>query len=237
MKQIKGDLLWGAMLTGWLILLIQPTLRDGFIGFTGSHPYMGGFIKFAILATMGDLLGGRILNGEWRIPQGFAWKAAVWGVMGMMITLIFTVFMAGTAGAQTAGKLPLAGIGWAQALFASVLMNMTFGPMLYIYHKFGDLIVDLMYERADGRWTGTSAVKELTGRIDWQTMVGFSWLKTCTLVWMPCHTIVFLLPEQYRVLASAFLSILLGILVALSKKGHIRPEVSQGTVQKQTDAF
>ena len=62
-------------------------------------------------------------------------------------------------------------------------------------------------------------VKYMVERIDWYTIVSFSWLKTCLLVWVPLHTLVFLMPVQYRVLASAFLSILLGILIAISKKG------------------
>ncbi len=56
----------------------------------------------------------------------------------------------------------------------------------------------------------------MVDRVDWHSMVGFSWLKTCIFVWMPAHSLVFLIPTQYQVLVSAFLSILLGILVALS---------------------
>jgi len=43
-------------------------------------------------------------------------------------------------------------------------------------------------------------------------------LKTCIFVWIQCHTLVFLLPAEYRVLASTFLAILLGILIACTKK-------------------
>ena len=89
---------------------------------------------------------------------------------------------------------------------------------MYIYHKFGDLFIDLKYEKKGSSVT----VKDLVDRVDWYTTVSFSWLKTCIFIWIPCHTIVFLLPAQYRVLASAFLSILLGILVAVSKKGSMK---------------
>lgn len=50
------------------------------------------------------------------------------------------------------------------------------------------------------------------------TVVRFSWIKTCLLVWIPCHTVVFLMPESFRVLASAFLSILLGVIIAVARK-------------------
>ena len=214
MKNRKGDLLWAAVLLIWILILAIPTTRKVFIETTDAHPYMGGFFKFCILATMGDLLGGRILNGSWIIPKGFVLKAIVWGILGMMITLVFTVFTGGAAVAQTSGKLPFAGSKLAQAFFGSTIMNLTFGPMMYIYHKFGDLFIDLKYEKQGGKVT----VKDLVDRVDWYTIVSFSWLKTCIFIWIPCHTVVFLLPVQYRVLASAFLSILLGILVAVSKK-------------------
>ncbi len=214
MKNRKGDFLWAAVLLLWILILAIPTTRTVFMETTDAHPYMGGFFKFCILATMGDLLGGRILNGNWIIPKGFVLKAIVWGILGMMITLVFTVFTGGAAVAQTSGKLPFAGSKLAQAFFGSAIMNLTFGPMMYIYHKFGDLFIDLKYEKKGGKVT----VKDLVDRVDWYTIVSFSWLKTCIFIWIPCHTVVFLLPMQYRVLASAFLSILLGILVAVSKK-------------------
>lgn len=213
-QQLKGDLLWLGLLGIWLIVLIHPSSRAVFMTVTEAHPYMGGFFKFAVLATMGDQLGTRILTGGWKKPKGFLWKAIVWGVLGMMITLVFTVFTGGAAAAQTVGKLPFEGNQLALAFFGSAIMNLTFGPMMYVYHRFGDLYVDHVID------TGKFKVKavDLANKIDWQTMVTFSWLTTCIWVWIPCHTAVFLLPPEYRVLASAFLSILLGILIAMSKK-------------------
>jgi hypothetical protein len=214
MKNKKGDFLWGFVLLVWVLILVIPSTRETFIEITEAHPYLGGFFKFCILATMGDLLGIRILKGQWIIPQEVIFKAVVWGILGMMITLVFTVFTGGALVAQRAGRLPFEGSILAQAFFGSTIMNLTFGPMMYIYHKFGDLFIDLKYEKKGGSIT----VKEMVERIDWYTIVSFSWLKTCIFIWIPCHTIVFLLPAEYRVLASAFLSILLGILVAVSKK-------------------
>ena len=218
MNNKKGDLLWGMALLIWILILLIPSTRIVFINVTDAHPYLGGFLKFSILATMGDLLGARILKGKWIIPRGVIYKAIVWGSLGMAITLIYTIFSAGVAAAQAAGRLPFTGSKLGQAFFASVTMNLTFGPMLYIYHKFGDLYID---ERIESK-TRKVTVKALVDKVDWYTMVSFSWLKTCTLIWIPCHTMVFLLPPQYRVLSSAFLSILLGIIVALSKKGAVK---------------
>lgn len=218
-SNVTGTILWGALLLVWVLVLSIPVSRTAFISFTEVHPYVGGFVKFAILATMGDVLGARILNGKWQMPQGFIYKAIVWGVLGMVITLVFTVFMAGAAGAQANGRLPFADSTFAHAFFGSMIMNLTFGPMMYVYHKFADLFIDMKIEQKLGKLKGAITLKAMVERIDWYGLVSFSWLTTCLFIWIPLHTAVFLLPAEYRVLASAFLSILLGALIAFSKKG------------------
>ncbi len=218
MKNLKGDIIWGSIILVWVLILVIPTSREMFVQVTEAHPYIGGFVKFAILASMGDLLGGRILNGKWVFANGFIYKAIVWGIIGMMITLVFSIYSNGVVGAQASGALPLEGNKIATAIFISTIMNTTFGPMMYIYHKFLDLLVDMTLEKRSGQLKGGITVKAMVERVDWYGIVSFSWLKTCTIIWIPCHSLVFLLPAEYRVLASAFLSILLGIIVAFSKK-------------------
>lgn len=60
---------------------IRQRVELFFLKVTEAHPYMGGFVKFAILASMGDALGGRILKGYWKLEKGFIWKAVVWGIL------------------------------------------------------------------------------------------------------------------------------------------------------------
>lgn len=213
----KGDFIWAFILLLWILILAVPASRIVFISVTGAYPYTGGFVKFAILATMGDLLGTRILKGKWIIPEGIVYKVIVWGLIGMMITLLFTLFMGGAAAAQAAGRLPFRGSTFAQAFFGSAVMNLTFGPMMMVFHRFTDVYLETRFEKNSGR----ISMNELIDRIDWHSMVKFSWIKTCPLFWIPAHTIVFLLPEQYRVITSAFLSIALGVMMAISKKSKV----------------
>ncbi|MBF4692857.1 hypothetical protein [Fusibacter ferrireducens] len=216
-SQILGDFIWAMCLLCWILILVVPSARSFFIKVTEAHPYMGGFFKFTILASMGDLLGFRILNNRWKIPQNVLQKAFVWGIIGMMVTLIFSVYMGGVSFAQSIGRLPFAGHVVAQAFLGSFIMNVTFGPMMYVYHIFGDKLMASLFSKASERPT----LKEMVDTTDWYTLVSFSWLKTCLFVWVPCHTIVFLMPSEYRVLASAFLSILLGLIIAYSKKNAV----------------
>lgn len=209
----RGDFLWGFVLLIWIMILVIPISRTIFMNFTEIHPYIAGFVKFAILATMGDLLGKRVINKNWVIPEGFLVKAIIWGVIGMMITLVFTVYMGGVAAAQSAGRLPWEGSVVAQALFGSIIMNVTFGPMMMAFHRFTDMFIDLKCQRNRGH----VSLSELVDQNDWHSLVEFAWVKTCIFFWIPLHTLVFLLPGEYRVLVSAFLSIALGLLLAASK--------------------
>jgi hypothetical protein len=210
----KGDFLWGLALLVWVVILVVPASRVVFISVTDAHPYAGGFVKFAILASMGDMLGIRVLKGEWIKPEGLVYKALIWGVIGLMVTLVFTVFMGGAAAAQASGKLPFKGSVLAQAFYGSAIMNATFGPMMMAFHRFTDMYIDA---KADSKG-GNVTLKELIAKNDWNSLVEFSWLKTCPFFWIPAHTIVFLLPGEYRVIVSAFLSIALGLLLSFAKK-------------------
>ncbi|AET69827.1 hypothetical protein Desor_4407 [Desulfosporosinus orientis DSM 765] len=210
----KGDLLWGFALLIWILLLVIPVTRSATITASDAHPYIAGFIKFAILATMGDLLGIRIRHNKWIVPKGIIYRAVVWGIIGLMVTLVFTVYMGGVGAAQASGRLPFEGSVLAQAFFGSAIMNVTFGPMMMVFHRFTDMFIDTKYEKNEGPVT----LRELIGKIDWNSLVEFTWLKCCPFFWIPAHTIVFLLPAEYRVLVSAFLSIALGILLAIANK-------------------
>ncbi|TQW81343.1 hypothetical protein D1N68_20795, partial [Clostridioides difficile] len=39
-----------------------------------------------LVATMGDLLGARILYKDWKIPVGVFYRAIVWGIIGVVTT-------------------------------------------------------------------------------------------------------------------------------------------------------
>ena len=62
----KNDYLWAAALLGVVLFLIHPVTNNLFVTVTKVHPYVMGFIKISILATMGDLLAVRITSGEFK---------------------------------------------------------------------------------------------------------------------------------------------------------------------------
>lgn len=56
----RGDLWWLAALCMVSSAFLAPASHQLFVSATKSHPYVMGFVKFATLATMGELLAIRI---------------------------------------------------------------------------------------------------------------------------------------------------------------------------------
>ena len=210
----KGDFFWLAGLAAFITILVVPVTHEMFVKFITEHAYMGGFIKFFMLATMGELLARRIVTGDWNIPNGLLYRAFVWGLLGMVIVLIFSVFAAGIAGALANGFLPGGNSKFAFAFFVSFIMNLSFAPTMMAFHRVTDTFIDLKYDNKKGKVTLSDVVK----RIDWNNFISFVLMRTIPIFWIPAHTITFLLPPEYRVLSAAFLSIALGAILAFAKK-------------------
>lgn len=101
-------------------------------------------------------------------------------------------------------------------------MNLTFAPAMNTFHR----IMELWIETAAAKEPVT--LKGLIGKIDWTAFVTFNWLKVGICFWIPVHTIVFLLPENIRVVVAAFSSIALGIILSFaSKKGSSPAKISE----------
>jgi hypothetical protein len=212
MEMRKGDFLWGLVLAAVATFLIAPASHEWFVAWTAAHPYLIGFAKFLVLATMGELLALRIVTGEWAAPKGLLQRAVIWGLLGVVIVLIFDVFAGGVMGALKKGLLPGADSKLAFAFFVSTIMNLTFAPTMMLTHRMTDTWLDLKYE---GK---AASVPEIVARIDWKGFISFVLLKTIPFFWIPAHTVTFLLPPEYRVLMAAMLSIALGAILAFAKK-------------------
>lgn len=210
----KGDLLWLLGLLLFIFIMLSPFTGDAFIKLTTDHAYMGGFIKFFVLATMGELLAIRITTNNWKTPSGIIYRAIVWGFLGMAITLFFAIFQNGVQGAITNGLLPGKNSRLLAAFFTSTATNLTFGPVMMAFHRFTDTYIDMKYDN-QGR---KISLLEVIERIDWKGFISFVVLKTIPIFWIPAHTITFSLPSEYRILAAAMLSIALGAILAFAKK-------------------
>lgn len=216
----RGDFIWSILLLAIIAFLVLPPTHRVFIDATNASPYLMGFIKFAVLATMGEFLTIRIMKGCWEKPLGMLPKAAVWGIIGMLIVLMFQVFPAGVAGAVKNGYLPNVS-GWfgafLVAFLSSAVMNLTFAPVFMATHKISDALIDALHRGEKAK------IIDIIDKADWAGFIRFVVCKTIPYFWIPAHTITLLLPGEYRVLMAAFLSIALGAILAYAKRKTIYP--------------
>ena len=196
----------------FLLVLVLPVSRALFSSVTSAHPYMIGFVKFAFLATTGEILAGKIATGVFQFPKGAVLKAGVWGLIGMMIVLLFPVFASGIAAVQAGGLLLGGGNALLTAVLISTATNCTFGISMMGFHRITDAMIEMHCTQKQVSVMG--AVKS----VDWSDFIGFVVCKTIPLFWIPAHSVTFMLPPQYRVFMSAFLSIILGLLLAVAKR-------------------
>jgi len=211
----KGDFIWLGVLGLIVLFLLVPQTHLVFVTMTQSHPYLMGFIKVFILASMGELLALRIITNVWKSPVGLFYRAVIWGFLGMSFVLIFDIFASGVISALEKGLLPGKG-QFVFAFFTSAVMNIAFAPIMMAFHRITDTYLDL----ANGKPSNLLNVKlsQVVDRIDWENFISFVIIKTVPIFWIPAHTITFLLPAEYRVLSAAFLSIALGAILAFAKK-------------------
>ncbi len=216
----KGDIVYCMLLAGIVAFLTIPATNGLFLAATQKSPYLMGFAKFAVLATMGEFLAIRITARQWKAPRGAVYKAIVWGILGICIVLMFQIFPAGVAQAADKGYLWL-GSGWFSSLLTafltSFIMNFTFGSMFMALHRITDTMID---KRCNGEKT---SLKAAIDTIDWADFIKFVVGKTLPLFWIPMHTLSFLLPQGYQVLFAGFLSIALGVILAYAKRRQYKP--------------
>ncbi len=220
----KYDFLWMAALAAVIFILVYPSTHVAFLSATKTHPYIMGFIKVAILATMGELMALRIAAGNWRKPTGVLYRIIVWGFIGMTFVIIFDIFASGVTAAMSKGLLPYMGEGIASklgfAFFTSAFMNLIFAPTFMTFHRVTDTFIDL----GEGKLENIFKVKlkDVIGKIDWNGFISFVILKTIPIFWIPAHTITFLLAPEYRVLMASFLSIAMGGILAFAKRKNTK---------------
>jgi len=206
----KFDLLWPL----GVIAIVFCITRESFVVFAGNHLYISGFVKFGLLAPMGELLVIRMAKGDWKLSSGFIFRVIIWGILGMGIALAFKLFEYGVIAVLDKGLIFGQGNKILTAFYISAIMNLTFGPIMMGTHKITDKFIDLKYENKGKKVSINDAVKA----VDWHGFITFVVFKTVPFFWIPAHTIVFLLPGEYRLVVAALLSIALGILLTLANK-------------------
>ncbi len=214
-----------------LPFFICPPVTAWYHSFNATHGMVMSFLKFAILSTLGEMIGLRIASGVYnRKGFGILPRMLVWGVLGMGINVAMIIFSNGTpvllqylGMADAPALFQSSALTWRKVLVAfavSVSMNTFFAPVFMTLHK----ITDTHILRHGGTLRGfftPLCMGEIMAGLNWRVLWGFVFKKTIPLFWFPAHTITFLLPGNMRVLCAALLGVVLGILLAVAaRKGE-----------------
>ena len=219
-----GTVIWVMILAAFAAFLVLPSTHNLFVSATSSHPYIMGFIKFAILSTMGEFLATRIVLKRWQMVPGMLPKMLIWGVLGVLIVMMFSVYADGVSGAINKGLLWTGGVDGGftaklfKALYISAIMNLTFAPAFMAAHRITDTWIDARYSVNQKGDPGKGiSISQAISVIDWSGFFKFVVGKTIPLFLIPAHTITFLLPDTYKVIFAASLSIVLGLILSFAK--------------------
>ena len=233
--QMKRDDVYFAagVILFFLPFFIIPPLYDFYKAFNTEHPFIISFIKFAILSTLGEVIGLRIRTGSY-YQRGFGMlpRAVVWGFLGVGIKMAFIIFGTGAHyilpslgivfptnnPADILNQNFFATFSWLQLLTAftvSVTMNTFFAPLFMAFHKITDAHILSTGGTLRGFFTPIP-MATIMQNMNWSVQWNFVFRKTIPLFWYPAHTITFLLPAEYRILFAALLGVVLGVLLSVA---------------------
>ena len=216
------------MLAIFLPFFLSPELYAWYKSFNAAHAMIMAFLKFGILATLGEMLGCRISTGDYTTPTfGVLPRMVVWGLLGIVISMAMTVFSNGIpayissmGGENLVAAFKADGFAWGKlivALSISVMMNTFFAPVFMTFHKITDTHI------AENGGSIKALFRPIDMRrhiveLNWDRQWSFIFKKTIPLFWYPAHTITFMLPGEYRVLFAALLGVALGVILAIGAR-------------------
>jgi hypothetical protein len=222
----KSDFLFILFLLAlFLPFVFIPELYAGYKSFNAEHAFIMAFLKFGILATVGEMLGLRIKTGQYSAPGfGILPRAVVWGFLGIWIAVAMKVFAAGAPaivqylgveGAVDAMKNSFSVQKLLGSFAISLLMNTSFAPVFMTIHKITDTHIVNNGGKLSALLTPLPFGK-LLASLNWNVQWSFVFKKTIPFFWIPAHTVTFLLPPDMQVLFAALLGIALGVLLAIA---------------------
>jgi len=228
----KSDLIFIISILAILavFIFIQP-VTSWYMQYNKEHGMIMSFFKFALLATLGEIIALRIRTGNYNEPGfGIIPRMIVWGFLGISINIAFQIFSTGgpvflaylgLSSAPEAMKGSFSSLKLLDAFTISATMNLTFAPVMMTFHK----ITDTHIIKTGGSISGLFSpipFASILKNMNWDVMWNFIFKKTIPFFWIPAHTITFLLPAEFRVLFAAILGIALGLILAIGAQKAVK---------------
>ncbi|MFI3315036.1 MAG: hypothetical protein R3Y04_05180 [Rikenellaceae bacterium] len=205
-------------------LLLEP-FSNAFMYMTVNHGYVMAFLKFGVLATIGEVIGLKVKEGRYNYKGfGILPRAIVWGIFGVWIAVAMKTFAIGAP--AMVESFGLSGIVEAMkgdftpqkllgAFSISVMMNTIFAPVFMTLHKITDTHI-LENGGSVCALLRPIKIKEIITKLNWGVQWSFVFKKTIPFFWIPAHTITFLLAPTMQVLFAALLGVFLGLFLSIA---------------------
>lgn len=207
--------IWLTILAAVMTGLLLPSTRAKFVSLTNTHPYLMGMLELALLGTMGDLLGTKIVKGRWEILGiKIHQRILVWGFIGILFTIAFPIYSFGVEGLLRKGLLPGQNSALLSSFWKSFLMNFLFAFPMMVTNRFLNKLID--NDNLFSSWPVVDTFK----KIPWEHMLQRV-APTCLWFWLPVNTFTFLLAPEFRVISGALLAVVLGFILGIVRKKEI----------------
>ena len=169
----------------FLPFFLSDAVYDWYKSFNAEHGMVMSFLKFAILSSLGEVLGLRISAGVYnRKGFGIIPRMVVWGILGMGINAAMIIFskgvpqfmeymgMANAAATFTSEAMSLDKV--LVALAISVTMNTIFAPVFMTFHKITDTHILMCGGSIKSLITPIPMTKIITGHHYFHASAGYA---------------------------------------------------------------
>ena len=171
---------------------------NSYVELVKEYPIYSAMIQFAILGTFGDIISKWMQQGNVFMPYKVSilfLKMLEWAFLAITIKYAFVGFHGFVDSLVSHQLVPELGL-FGTAFTVSVTMNLQFGLLLVILHRFLDNLI-----AQQNNWIN----------ID-KGMWSLIWF------WIPAHTITFMLDKPYQIGLAAVWSVVLGLILGYYNK-------------------
>jgi len=155
-------------------------------------------LQFAVLGTFGDVISKWMQQGRVFMPykaQILILKMLEWAFLAITIKYAFVGFQGFVDSLVSHQLLPELGL-FGRAFAVSVAMNLQFGLLLVMLHRFLDNLI--------------------AQQSNWKNIDKGMW--SLIWFWIPAHTVTFMLDKPYQIGLAAIWSVVLGLILGYYNK-------------------
>ena len=233
-----GDFICPAVLAALPAMVFWGGLQD-LRTLAAAHPQAVGFGIFAVLGGAAEAWGLRLAGRGYPGPARLIMSALLWGLHGLLASVLYWVINAGVFLSQGLDILPGGGyvtnanpfkaffssFFFTGPFFTSLIVCLTLNPVLLALQR---LVLTFWDFRSDkGRWPSLGLA---SWKADWPAFIHYQ-LTGVLLIRVPLMTVVFMLPANLWLVTAAWAWALITVLEGLSGRKERRkaPGGSVGT--------